>query len=129
MHQADIDDFTTRLLNLLSLTMENSRLTLSGMARADFFHPDEADRAALETDRNIALLMGERDRRLIEDIHAALSRIEDGDYGVCLECGEDISLARLRAQPTARLCMTCMEEVERGRFPYHVLPSRSPMHA
>lgn len=44
-------------------------------------------------------------------IHAALGRIEDGSYGECMKCGEDISMERLRAVPHAALCRTCAQSV------------------
>lgn len=54
---------------------------------------------ALETDR----------RRHVElqHIEAALKRIEDGEYGECLNCGEDIAAKRLEIEPTAAVCISC----------------------
>ena len=45
-------------------------------------------------------------------IERALARIEDGDYGVCQECGEAIAAARLQAQPWASLCIECQSARE-----------------
>ncbi|MBD5642010.1 MAG: RNA polymerase-binding protein DksA, partial [Desulfovibrio sp.] len=64
------------------------------------------------------LRLRDRERRLIRKIQGALQRIEDGTYGVCEECGEDISLARLKARPVTRLCIHCkarQEEDEHNR--------------
>jgi len=52
-------------------------------------------------------------------VKEALMRIEDGTYGICEECGEEISLSRLKARPVTRLCITCKakqeeEEHQRG---------------
>ena len=50
----------------------------------------------------------------LRNIEQALQRIEDGDFGDCLECGEPIALARLQAQPFADLCITCQQARESG---------------
>ena len=47
------------------------------------------------------------------DIEAAIARMEAGKYEICRDCGEDIPLARLTAQPTAQRCEPCQEEYER----------------
>jgi len=50
-----------------------------------------------------------RDLREIRALDAALSRLHDGSYGVCVDCGGDIGLERLRAYPTAMRCIKCQE--------------------
>ena len=50
---------------------------------------------------------GRRRRQKLFQIEAALRRIEENDYGICQECGEDIATARLEADPTALLCIEC----------------------
>lgn len=54
-------------------------------------------------------LLVERIRRL----RAALDRLRDGDYGVCVECGEDIAPARLRVMPEVQTCVRCQDKLER----------------
>ena len=75
---------------------------------------DTGDRSEMdrETDTNIA--MAQRHAAELEDIDAALGRIADGSYGECEECGVDIGMARLEAQPTARLCIECQERLEQA---------------
>lgn len=50
---------------------------------------------------------GRRRRQKLIQIEAALRRIEENDYGICQECGEDIATARLEADPTVLLCIEC----------------------
>ena len=50
---------------------------------------------------------GRRRRQKLIQIEAALRRIDENDYGMCQECGEDIATARLEADPTALLCIEC----------------------
>ncbi len=57
---------------------------------------------------------GAQRRRVLREIDLALGRVEDGTYGECLECGEPIAPGRLRANPTARLCIGCAEALEAG---------------
>ena len=45
-------------------------------------------------------------------IEAALQRIDDGSYGVCVDCGDDIAMARLEAMPTAVRCINCATAAE-----------------
>lgn len=53
--------------------------------------------------------------RRIEDANAALKRIEEGTYGMCLACDEQISSNRLRAVPWTRYCIQCQERADRGQ--------------
>lgn len=51
--------------------------------------------------------------REIASVKRALARIEDGTYGECVRCGEDIASARLEARPEAALCINCARSNER----------------
>jgi DnaK suppressor protein len=75
--------------------------------------PDSADMATQESDRAYILLMRERNLKYARQIHEALQRMAEGTYGVCDECGEDIGLARLKAQPMATLCVACKTYCEK----------------
>jgi RNA polymerase-binding protein DksA len=63
--------------------------------------------AAREAIVGILARLGERERREMEDVDAALARLGAGTYGVCERCGGRIPLSRLRAKPAARHCVTC----------------------
>src|SRR5258708_29672092 len=58
--------------------------------------------------------MSTNDRQLLEMIDAALVRIEDGQYGKCIHCGQPILEKRLEAVPWARYCLRCADLNERG---------------
>jgi RNA polymerase-binding protein DksA len=62
-------------------------------------------------DFNVAILG--RHIQGMRDIEAAFQRIKNGEYGVCIECGDDIAFARLQAYPTAKRCIVCQEKHER----------------
>ena len=68
---------------------------------------DVGDDAANTATRQLLLGLGERDRELIYQIDTAVDRLDDGTYGICDECGDEIGVARLRALPHADLCVEC----------------------
>ncbi len=74
--------------------------------------PDPTDQASIETDRNFDLRIKDRERRLIRKIEKALSRVKDGEFGLCEGCGGDIGLKRLQARPVTTLCIDCKHEQE-----------------
>ena len=75
-------------------------------------YADSVDIASEETDREFSLRLHDRERRLVHKIDEAIGRVEDGSYGVCEACGEDIDERRLMARPVATHCIDCKTEAE-----------------
>jgi len=78
---------------------------------------DTYDLASDERDREINIILSDRERDKLQAIDEALERIEDKTYGIC-ECGcdnceEEIGMGRLKVLPFTRLCVRCQEETER----------------
>ncbi|HYC54481.1 MAG TPA: RNA polymerase-binding protein DksA [Candidatus Binatia bacterium] len=73
---------------------------------------DPSDRAAWESDSTRDLRIGDRKRKLMDKIDEALSRLEDGTFGECEECGEMITVGRLKARPVTTLCIECKAKQE-----------------
>jgi len=73
---------------------------------------ERTDHAQEEAVNDPMIAQDEQSRRLIEQIQAALVRLDDGTYGECERCGEPINPMRLEVLPTARRCVPCQEEVE-----------------
>ena len=71
---------------------------------------DESIANAL-SDFNVAMV--DRQIQGIRDIEAAFRRVKDDEYGVCIECGDDIGFSRLMAYPTAKRCIVCQEKREK----------------
>ena len=69
--------------------------------------PDPNDRATIESDRSFELRIRDRERKLLSKIEDALIRIDEGEYGICEECGCDINVKRLEARPVTTLCIDC----------------------
>jgi DnaK suppressor protein len=75
---------------------------------------DPADMAANAYTKELLVSMSANDRRLLELIDEALERIEAGEYGDCVHCGEPVQEKRLEAVPWARHCLRCQDLQERG---------------
>ncbi|EFL49802.1 transcriptional regulator, TraR/DksA family [Solidesulfovibrio fructosivorans JJ]] len=118
MGHLDVDRFKQVLTEMLETLIGQSRDSLDVMSQEVAAFADLTDRATAESDRHMNIIMRERDRQLIGEIHEALERVKDGEYGVCQECGEEIGMARLRAQPTATLCVHCKAMLEDMGRPY-----------
>ena len=70
--------------------------------------PDDEIAAACENIRkDLLIVLLERERKTLDEIELALTRMKKGDYGVCAACGAKIPEARLRALPWARCCVQC----------------------
>lgn len=74
---------------------------------------DTYDLASDERDREINMILNDRERSKLLAIEDALARLSEGSYGECEECGEDIGVGRLKVMPFTRLCVRCQEELER----------------
>jgi DnaK suppressor protein len=74
---------------------------------------DTYDLASDARDKEINLILGDRDREKVQAINEALGRVDDGSYGICESCESDIAEARLQALPFTRLCVNCQAERER----------------
>ncbi|HYJ98168.1 MAG TPA: TraR/DksA family transcriptional regulator [Burkholderiaceae bacterium] len=83
-----------------------SDATLSGVI-------DRKDQAESEQTSALADAEEQRDRGELARIERALSRLDHGGYGDCLECGTPIPIKRLLAQPAAELCLACQQAQER----------------
>ena len=112
MDQERLEYFKGLLQDQLDKLIEEALKTVNGMTNLKDNFPDPSDRAALETDRNFHLRIRDRERKLIGKIKEALERIETGTYGICEECGEDISEKRLKARPVTTLCIECKKRQE-----------------
>jgi DnaK suppressor protein len=72
---------------------------------------DEGDLSQQHHEEWIFLNRNTIDMKLLREISDALVRIDQGTYGVCLECEEPISAKRLEALPWARYCVSCQEQI------------------
>lgn len=75
---------------------------------------DPVDLAAQNYSKNILISVSENDSRLLQQIEDALLRIDDEEFGNCLNCGNLINPKRLNAIPWAKYCISCQELLEKG---------------
>jgi len=83
-------------------------------AAADTRESDGGDRAQADAERDLNIALGERESAELVAIDAALRRIADGSYGLCIDCGVTISTARLHANPAALRCVACQAQIEQA---------------
>ena len=75
---------------------------------------DFYDHASSDRDRELALMLADREREKLTYVDDALKRIDLGTYGICESCDEEIDKDRLLAMPFTKLCLSCQEDFERG---------------
>jgi len=120
MEEKDLLLFKDRLEAMKDEINSDVEQTLNEMTSQTGNIPDPNDRASVESDRSFELRIRGRERKLMEKIEEALGRIDDGSYGICAGCGEDIAIKRLEARPVAKFCIDCktrqeQREKEQGR--------------
>ena len=82
-------------------------------ASAEHFGPKEDSTAQLRSEREVEFALDTHDSEELGRVDAALARIEDGSYGLCVDCGVGIAPARLEAAPDALRCIACQEKFEK----------------
>src|SRR5258707_15880716 len=91
--------------------------------------PDALDEVQLATERELTTRNLERESKVMREVRAALDRIQQGTYGTCLHCEEEIGSKRLNAVPWAPLCIACQEQDDRmgnqSADPAEWLPARA----
>jgi DnaK suppressor protein len=112
MKKEEMDVFKAQLTQRLEELLSQADETVTGMTAQKENFPDPTDRASLESDRNFMLRIRDREAKLIKKIKKALERIENGSFGICETCGEEISIERLRARPVTTQCIECKTKEE-----------------
>ena len=73
---------------------------------------DSGDIATVELNQSFTIRLRVREEKLLKKIDSALGRIDDGSFGTCEECGEEIEVKRLIARPVTTLCIDCKSRQE-----------------
>lgn len=77
--------------------------------------PDALDEVQNAADRELAIRNLDRESKLLSNVRAALRRIDDGTYGTCVHCEEEISPKRINAVPWTPYCIDCQEQADRAQ--------------
>ena len=114
MRKRDLTRFKQLLETQRDQLLGNAKKALSGDIHLDpDDFPDEIDTASSEVGLAFIGRLRERERGLLNKINAALEKIEQGSFGECEQCGEEIGIKRLEARPVAELCIDCKAEQEK----------------
>ena len=107
MDKAQQEYFKAKLEAMSQDILNEAEKTLMEMTDQSDNYPDPADRATAESNRNFELRIRDRERKLLATIQEAIDRIENGTYGICESCEDEISVKRLEARPVTTLCVKC----------------------
>jgi DnaK suppressor protein len=99
--EARLAELSTVIKNRDGITIEKS--------------PDALDEVQNAAERELAIRNLDRESNLLRNVRAALRRIDDGTFGVCVHCDEEISPKRVNAVPWTPYCITCQEQADRAQ--------------
>ena len=120
MEQSDLEHFKIILEKQLEDLCNEAGLDLKTIKDSDSREIDFVDSAADDEQKNFQFRIMDRESKLIKKIRDALERIEEGTYGICETCGNEISMKRLEARPVTNKCIECKTLEERSEKPkYH----------
>ncbi len=112
MESKDLEYFKAHLTKRLDELLAHADHTVTGMTQPKENFPDPTDRASHEAERSFELRIRDREHKLIKKVKAALDRVDNGTFGKCEICEEDIGLERLKARPVTTLCIECKTREE-----------------
>jgi DnaK suppressor protein len=119
VNQKDLKRYKKMLEDSKTALLESAKKTLVEESSFDTDDlPDEIDQASSEYAQSMVFRLRDREKFLLQKIEKALLRIEDGTFGICERCEEDISPKRLEARPVTTLCIRCKEEQEKKERSY-----------
>jgi DnaK suppressor protein len=111
MDKEQLDYFNTLLNGWLEELLRHAGETVTRL-RESVYMSDPLDRASFDSERSFQLRIRDRESILIRKIKNSLLDIQNGTYGICQSCGEEISLKRLEARPVAEHCIECKTAME-----------------
>lgn len=119
MNKVQLKKFKTLLTEKRDEIVKKAKQTLEEDMTLDSNDlPDEMDLASSEYLQSFTFRLRGREKVFLDKIEKALRKIEDGSFGICEECGEEISVKRLEARPETTLCIRCKEDQERHEKDY-----------
>ena len=112
MEDKDLEFFRHLLTQWMEELLDHADDTVEGLLDSQENLADPLDRASAESDRTWTLRIRDRESMLIKKIRNSLEAIETEEYGICEDCGEEISIERLKARPVTSLCIRCKTKRE-----------------
>ncbi|HYA12061.1 MAG TPA: RNA polymerase-binding protein DksA [Thermodesulfovibrionales bacterium] len=111
LREKKIQDIRKKLIAQKEALLEEAEEALSKLPGQTVF-PDLGDQATAETERSFMLRLRGRERRLLKKIENAIERVEQGTFGICDRCGNEIDIRRLEARPVTTMCIECKIQQE-----------------
>lgn len=102
-----LEEERERLLGEIAEYEREGQETLSDVSGENNYRDHMADQGSATFARELDMTLEENAREALSLVDRALERIESGEYGKCKRCGAEIPIERLKAVPTADLCVTC----------------------
>ncbi|MFO0663626.1 MAG: TraR/DksA C4-type zinc finger protein [Polyangiaceae bacterium] len=119
MNKTQMKKFKTLLTEKRDEIIKKAKQTLEEDMSLDSNDlPDEMDLASSEYLQSFTFRLRGREKSFLDKIERALKKIEEGTFGTCEECEEEISVKRLEARPETTLCIRCKEDQERKEKDY-----------
>ena len=112
MDEQQIEYFKNVLNNLLDFLLNQAGQSVCEMISQNGQEIEYLDRASASSDQALKLKIRTRESYLIKKVKQALERIDNGTYGICDECEEEISIKRLEARPVTTKCIDCKKNQE-----------------
>jgi DnaK suppressor protein len=112
MNKKNLTYFNKRLMQELNDLRRAMDCNFDGLNDPEDNLADIVDRASSLIDRSLSQNFCDRQTLRIRKTEQALADMENGVYGICQSCGEDIAVKRLKANPVARHCITCKTQIE-----------------
>ncbi|GAB4482543.1 MAG: hypothetical protein OHK006_01230 [Thermodesulfovibrionales bacterium] len=112
-----LQSIKSQLVHQKEILLSEAESALNELPGQTIF-PDLGDQASAEIDRDFLLRLRGREQRLLKKIDEAIDRIDNGTFGICDDCGNEIDIKRLLARPVTTMCIECktlQEEEERRR--------------
>lgn len=114
-YSKNMESYKKQLLNLQNELLAGEKAAQEGTRAVELDQSRVGRLSRMEALQAQAVALENRRRRQLklQQVKAALQRIETGDFGICSRCGEDIDGRRLDFDPTAPLCITCAQALEK----------------
>ena len=112
LESSQLLELHNRLVDQADGLVKSSLKMMDELTQNQEMDPDSLDIAVSESNRELSLRFANRERKMLGKIRFAMQRIDEGEYGTCIECGVPIGYKRLLVRPVATMCIDCKTEEE-----------------
>lgn len=104
-----LEEERVRLVREIEEMEREGAENLSDATGENNYRDHMADQGTATFTRELDMGLVGNSKHLLEQVEKALARMDEGEYGTCQRCGKDVSVSRLKAVPSAELCIVCKE--------------------